>query len=165
MLNSRLRIIVIIAVLLCLSAGALILNSFRFNPDPSGDAEFIARAQQKAAAGITVSASALGARESRRSFGDDLAKYDIQPIWLSIKNDTDDQLLLLSIATDPNYYSPYEVSYRFHGAFSPVANHARDQFFLQRQMPNILAPHSLTTGFMYGVVDAGVKYARPNCHK
>jgi hypothetical protein len=58
MLNSRLRIIVIIAVLLCLSAGALILNSFRFNPDPSGDAEFIARAQQKAAAGITVSASA-----------------------------------------------------------------------------------------------------------
>jgi hypothetical protein len=27
---------------------------------------------------------------------------------------------------DPNYYSPYEVSYRFHGAFSPVANHARD---------------------------------------
>ena len=160
MINSWFRKILIIAILLSLLAGVLILNSSRFNPDLSDDTEFIARAQQKSASGITVSASALGRQESRRSFGEDLGKYDIQPIWLSIKNDTDDQLLLLSIATDPNYYSPYEVSYRFHGAFSPVANHARDQFFLQRQMPNILAPHSLTKGFMYGVVDAGVKYAR-----
>ena len=165
MINSWFRKILIIAVMLSLLAGVLILNSSQFNPDPSGDTEFIARAQQKSAPGITVSASALGRQESRRSFGEDLGKYDIQPIWLSIKNDTDDQLLLFSIAMDPNYYSPYEVSYKFHGAFSPVANRARDQFFLQRQMPNILAPHSLTTGFMYGVVDAGVKYARPNCHK
>ena len=101
MINSWLRNILLTVILFSLLAGVLTLNSSRFNPDPSGDTEFIARAQQKAAPGIAVSASALGRQESRRSFGEDLGKYDIQPIWLSIKNDTDDQLLLLSIATDP----------------------------------------------------------------
>jgi hypothetical protein len=59
---------------------------------------------------------------------------------------------------DPEYYSPYEVSYRFHGAFSFAANRARDEFFLRRQISSILPPHSRTTGFVYGVLDAGVKY-------
>ncbi len=117
------------------------------------------RAQQKSVPGIKVSASALGAEESERSFGENLANYNIQPVWLSIENDTDDQLVYLPIAMDPEYYSPYEVSYRFHGAFSVAANRARDQFFLDRQIANILPPHSQTTGFMYGALDAGVKYA------
>src|SRR5436190_6385979 len=149
-----------VAIVFFVSAMAIaMMISFRFNPDPSGDFEFIARAQEKSAPGIKVSASALGARESQRSFGENLAKYDIQPVWLSIENETDDQLVYTPIATDPEYYSPYEVSYRFHGIFSFTANHARDAFFLQRQMPNILPPHSRTTGFVYGVLDAGMKYA------
>jgi hypothetical protein len=160
MKTFRLYKTLIIAVLLCISAAAIMMmNSFRFDPDPSSDADFIARAQQKSAPGIKVSASALGARESQRSFGENLAKYDIQPVWLSIENETDDQLVYLPIAMDPDYYSPYEVSYRFHGAFSSAANRARDKFFLERQISSILTPHSRTTGFMYGVLDAGVKYA------
>jgi hypothetical protein len=156
---SRVRTSLIVALLLCVSAGAMIMiNSVHFSPDPSGDVDFIAHAQQKSAAGMRVSASALGARESRRSFGEDLAKYGIQPVWLSIENETDDQLVYLPIAMDPEYYSPYEVSYRFHRAFSPAANHARDIFFLQRQISGILPPHSRTTGFVYGVVDAGVVF-------
>jgi len=158
MKTSRLNKILIIVILFCFAAGAMIMNSFRFHPDPTGDADIIARAQQKSAPGIKVSASALGARESQRSFGENLAKYDIQPVWLSIENETDDQLAYLPIAMDPEYYSPYEVSYRFHGAFSFAANRARDNFFLQRQISSILPPHSHTTGFVYGVLDAGVKY-------
>jgi hypothetical protein len=149
-----------VAIVLFVSAvAATMMGSFRFNPDPSADFEFIARAQQKSAPGIKVSASALGAQESQRSLGENLAKHDIQPVWLSIENETDDQLVYTPIATDPEYYSPYEVSYGFHGVFSFAANHARDNFFLQRQMPNILPPHSRTTGFVYGVLDAGMKYA------
>jgi LssY-like putative type I secretion system component LssY len=148
------------AVLLAvLAATAGFLTSISFNPDPSGDASFIARAQQKSASGINVKASALGAHESQQSFGEDLAKYNIQPVWLSVQNETDDQLVFLPITTDPDYYSPYEVSYRFHGAFAFAANRARDEFFLKHQIASILRPHSTTTGFMYGVLDAGVKYA------
>jgi hypothetical protein len=150
----------IITALLCLSAAAIMMmSSFRFDPDPSSDEDFIARAQEKSAPGMKVSASALGARESQRSFGENLAKYDIQPVWLSIENEMDDQLVYLPIAMDPDYYSPYEVSYIFHGVFSSAANRARDNLFLERQISSILPPHSRTTGFMYGVLDAGVKYA------
>ena len=61
-------------------------DSFRFSPDPSGDANFKARAQHKSVPGIKVSISALGPAESRQSFGEDLAKQNIQPLWLSIEN-------------------------------------------------------------------------------
>src|SRR5262249_47821705 len=136
------------------------LGSFRFSPDLSGDTSFIARAQQKVAAGIKVNISALGARESRLSFGEDLAKYNIQPVWLSIENATGEDLVFLPITMDPDYYSPYEVSYRFRGALSFAANRSRDEFFLKRQIASILPSHSTTTGFVYGVLDAGIKYAR-----
>ena len=120
----------IFAAMICISAGAVMMaSSFRFQPDPTADADFMDRAQQKSAPEIKVSASALGARESQRSFGEDLAKYGIQPVWLSIENETDDQLAYLPIAMDPDYYSPYEVSYRFNGGFSFAANRARDNFF------------------------------------
>src|SRR6516162_725050 len=148
------------AFFVCIAAISFVfLSSFLFNPDPSADASFISRAQKKTASGIQVSASALGARESQQSFGEDLAKFNIQPVWLSVENDTDDQLAFLSIAMDPDYYSPYEVSYRFHGILSFAANRARDQFFLKRQVANVAPPHSTTEGFLYGVLDAGVKYA------
>jgi LssY-like putative type I secretion system component LssY len=157
---SRRYKILIVTIGFCIAAMAIsMIDSFRFQPDSSGDEDFMARAQQKSAPGMKVSASALGARESERSFGENLAKYDIQPVWLSIEDETDDQLIYLPIAMDPEYYSPYEVSYRFHGAFSFAANRARDTFFLQRQISGLLPPHSRTTGFVYGVLDAGVKYA------
>ena len=146
-------------LLFALALMVAFLNSFRFNPDPSGDENFIARAQHKSALGIKVNASALGARESQQSFGEDLARYNIQPVWLSIENETDEQLGFLPIAMDPDYYSPYEASYKFHSALSFAANRARDEFFRKRQIANILPPHSKTTGFVYGVLDAGVKYA------
>jgi LssY C-terminus len=161
MKTSRLYKTFVAAILICAVAMVVsFLNSFRFNPDPSGDANFIARAQQKAVPGIKVSISALGARESQQSFGEDLAKYNIQPVWLSIENETDEEIVLVPIAMDPDYYSPYEVSYRFHGMLSFAANRARDEFFLKRQIASTLPPHLTTTGFMYGVLDAGVKYAR-----
>jgi hypothetical protein len=141
-------------------AAATLLNSFQFNPDPSGDdASFILRAQHKEVHGIKVSASALGAYESRRSFGENLARYNIQPVWLSIENETDEQVAFLPITMDPDYYSPYEVSYRFHGVLSFASNRARDEFFLKRQIASIILPRSKAIGFAYGALDNGIKYA------
>ncbi len=160
MKRRRLRKFFAVVIVVCVAAAAAnFLSSLRFNPDQSADASFISRAQRKSVPGITVSVSALGERESRQSFGEDLAKYNIQPVWLSIANETDDQLVFLPIAMDADYYSPYEVSYRFHGAFSFATNRARDAFFLERQIAGILPPHSTTTGFVYGELDTGVKYA------
>jgi LssY C-terminus len=157
--SRRFRFLIAIIVVGAAMMIVSVFDSFRFNPDSSGDADFIGRAVKKSSGGIEVSASALGAKESRRSFGENLAGRGIQPVWLSIENNTDDPLVYLPIAMDPDYYSPYEVSYRFHGAFSYAANIARDGFFLQHQISTVLPPHSRTTGFVYGTIDAGMKYA------
>jgi len=159
MKSRRYKILTVAIFLFIAATAAGFLNSLWFNPDPSADAIFVSRAQKKTVPGIQVSISALGARESQQSFGEDLAKRNIQPVWLSIENDTDDQLAFLPITMDPDYYSPYEVSYGFRGIVSFAANRARDEFFLRRQISSILPPHSTTTGFVYGVLDAGVKYA------
>jgi hypothetical protein len=137
----------------------LVVGSVEFNPDPSADKSFISRAESQTAAGLKVSASALGPEESQRSFGEDLARYNIQPLWISIENNTDTSLHLLPVATDPAYYSPYEVSYRFHGLFSSTENRKRDAFFLNRQIKSVLEPHTVTSGFIYTVLDAGMKFA------
>jgi hypothetical protein len=160
MKSHRLRKFFAAVLVVCAGVAAVrFLDRLRFNPDPSADATFIARAQQKSVPGIKVSVSALGEQESRQSFGEELAKYNIQPLWLSIDNETDEPLAFLPIAMDADYYSPYEVSYRFHGAFTFAANRARDAFFLERQIATVLPPHSNTTGFVYGELDAGIKYA------
>lgn len=139
---------------------AAILRSETFAPEPAADQSFISRAESQTAAGLKVSVSALGPEESRRSFGEDLARYNIQPVWLSIENDTDETLFYLPVATDPAYYSPYEVAYRFHGALSRDENQKRDAFFLERQISSALPPHARTTGFVYTTLDAGMKFVR-----
>lgn len=153
--------LLLVAAAFAATAVVVTAESFRFDPDPGADGDtFLARAQHASSGGLTVSTSALGPEESRRSFGAPLAKYGIQPLWLAIQNDTDEAVSFLPIATDPDYYSPYEVSYRTQGAFSFAANRARDAFFLSRQIGTVVAPHSRLSGFVYGQVDAGVKYVR-----
>src|SRR5215471_2546864 len=153
------KILVAAIVVIALAAMLAVVNSSGFRPDPSDTSTFMARAQQRSAPGIKVDASALGESESRRFFGENLARHNIQPVWLSIENQTDDQLAFFPIAMDPDYYSPYEVAYRFRGLMSFAANRARDEFFLSHQIASVLPAHSKTTGFMYGVLDAGIKYA------
>jgi hypothetical protein len=132
-------------------------ESFRFAPDPAADSVFIARAQHASAPGLKVSISALGPEESRRSFGAVLSSHGIQPIWLAIENDTDEEMSYRPIATDRNYFSPYEVSFRTHGFFSFAANSERDAFFLSRQIASTIPPRSRITGFVYSELDAGIK--------
>lgn len=148
-----------VLVLLALPTTIAFIDVFRPNTDFSEDSGFIARAQQKSADGINVNVSALGVDESRRYFGEDLAAHNIQPLWLSIENQTDEQFTFIPIAMDPAYYSPYEVAYRFHGLLSSAANRTRDEFFLKQQIASVLPPHSKTTGFVFGMLDVGIKYA------
>ncbi len=133
--------------------------AFRFAPDPSADAVFKARAEVQSADGLVVKAAALGRDESRRSFGENLAAYDIQPVWLSIDNNTDEPLALVTASIDRAFYSPYEVSYRFDGLLSWEENKLRDAFFADRQIAPILPAHSHTEGFVYTTLDSGVKFA------
>ena len=111
---------------------ALLKGSAPFRPDSLADDIFIARSEHQTGAGLKVRASVLGPEESLKSFGENLARYIIQPLWLSVENNTDEFLYLLPVVTDPAYCSPYEVSYRFHGLTSRLENTKRDSFFCRK---------------------------------
>ena len=96
--------------------------------------------------------------ESQRSFGENLAKYDIQPIGSRSKTTQMMNSSIFRLQQTPNItrLMKYPIG---SVAFFLRPQTARDLFFLQRQMPSILPAHSRTTGFIYGALDAGVKYA------
>jgi hypothetical protein len=148
MKRSRLYKVLAAVILLCGSAAvATFLGSFRFNPDQDSDASFIARAQQKSASGIKVNASALGTRESQQYFGENLAKYDIQPVWLSIENGIDEQLVFLPITADPDYYHLTRSLIDSTGAVFPSKPGARP--ILSRASDSEHPPTSLHHSWLY----------------
>ena len=59
-------------------------------PDASGAAAFIDRALTQERQGIVVRASVLTDEESRRYFGGSTADADAQPVWIQVRNDSDD---------------------------------------------------------------------------
>ncbi len=107
---------------------------------------------------LTVRVRALTGEESERYFGGSLKRLGVQPVWLQVKNDGEVAARYLPILTDPNYFSPQEVAQQLHGWFSGAANARVDALFAHTMMPDYLAPHSVTTGFVYTHADGGLKF-------
>ena len=83
--------------------------------DASGAGAFIDRALTQEHQGIVVRASVSTDEESQRFFGGSTADADAQPIWIQVRNESDDPVLFLPILTDPAYYAPQEIAQRLHG--------------------------------------------------
>ena len=85
---------------------------------PPGDAPLpfqMARMQQQSEGGVTVQLAIPTEAEVSRHLGAGFAEHGIQPIWLRIENASEEDLWLLPIAVDPDYYSPDEAA-RLAGA-------------------------------------------------
>ena len=123
-------------------------------------ASYLARAETRDKNGLIVTVSALGAEDSRDVFGKSLAKHGIQPLWLKFENETDDHVWYLPVATDPDYFSPLEVAYRFHGLVSADENRKIDALFFSHQIPSLIPAHSTMSGFLFTNIDTGLKIAR-----
>ncbi|WP_407159436.1 hypothetical protein [Bradyrhizobium sp. STM 3557] len=55
------------------------------DPDPSGEASFLSRAEVRERGAVTVRATVLTDDESERYFGASLADHGIQVIWLNVE--------------------------------------------------------------------------------
>ena len=123
-------------------------------------APYLARAETRDKNGLKVTVSVLGAEESRGVFGKSLAKHGIQPLWLQFENETDDPVWYLPVSTDPDYFSPLEVAYRFHGLVSADENRKIDALFVRNQIRSLIAAHSTASGFLFTNIDTGLKITR-----
>ena len=109
------------------------------------------RTLTKESNGIRVSTAVVGDKEANQIFGIDLARENIQAVWLEIENNGDHPVILLPTAIDPEYFSPLEVAFAYHKSFSGDANAALDEHILTLNFPtrNRIDPGTQASGYIF----------------
>jgi len=121
-----------------------------WQPPPEFDVSVLrARAVTAEKSGVRLSAAVLSRDDNLRMFGVDLNKKQIQPVWIEIHNETSQTLWLLSSGTDPDIFSPLEVSWSFHAYFSSGTNARLDAQFQSLSFQNPVPAHSTRSGILY----------------
>lgn len=117
------------------------------------------RALTKESNGIRVSAAVVGDQEAKQIFGIDLARKNIQAVWLDVENNAGRPLLLLPTAIDPEYFAPLEVAFAYHKAFSTDANAALNEHLLNLNFPirGPIVSGSRASGYIFTNWKKGMK--------
>ena len=172
---------------LCLICVSILLVSgcVSYNPQPIEEVPFLERAQVKEDDDAQVTVAVLSAEESEQVFDIPLAKNDIQPVWVKVKNKGDVPYFFLQLSVDSDYYSPLEASYKSHystgqrllayGVFSifflPLlllvpfdyvnttsVNESMDTTFQEQSIGNVIIPPGQdNAGFVFTNLDEGTK--------
>jgi hypothetical protein len=118
-------------------------------PVDMSDASLRARAVTETKRGVVLSASVLDSEDSLRMFGTDVTAAGIQPVWIEVRNDTDQVLWLLRSGTDPDYFSPLEVAWSAHVKLGAGTNERIDQHFDRLAFPNPIPAHGASSGILF----------------
>jgi hypothetical protein len=146
--------------------GALIFIAFFMDacatfktPATINEAPVHERALAKESNGIRVSAAVVGDQEASHIFGIDLARKNIQAVWLEVENNSGRPLYLLPTAIDPEYFAPLEVAFAYHRAFSADTNAALDEHLLNLNFPirSPIVSGSRASGYIFTNWKKGMK--------
>jgi hypothetical protein len=108
-----------------------------------------ARAVRDHSRNVSVSAAVLSADDSRRMFGFDVNRANVQPVWIEVRNDSPQPLLLLRTGTDPDYFSPLEVAWAMHAPFDAASNARIDEHFDGLGIKNPIPPGGTRAGIVF----------------
>ena len=126
-------------------------------PRPFHEVNYQQRTLSKVNGDIRVTVAVLSAEESRQLFGVNLAGKDIQPVWIRVQNADTDAYWLMSAGLDPDYFSPLEAAYAFHGTFGSSVNKKIDDHFRVMNFRNPIASGTSVSGFIFTNRDEGTK--------
>lgn len=136
----------------------IVVGCRTFNPTPMDQIQFKDRAETRTEDGVTVSVVVLTAEESKAAFDAKLYKKKIQPVWLDITNERDEDLWFLPRSLDPDYFSPLEVAQKTSWTWSKKANKEKRWFFYESQMPFKIAAGDTVSGFVFVNRHKGVRW-------
>lgn len=122
----------------------------------SSDEHFKERLHLKERNNIKVELAALSNQDNIDHFGYALNDIGVQAVYVKITNNNDSPRLLFPIASDPNYYPPYEIARRLQLALN---FDVEDTYFkLHDQLiNNTIQAKSSVEGFLYTHADEGMK--------
>jgi hypothetical protein len=126
-------------------------------PKPFFDVPFRERSHSKIDGEVKVTVAVLSAEESRQLFGVNLAGQGIQPVWIRVQNADTIPYWLMSAGLDPDYFSPLEAAYAFHGTIGSSVNKKIDDHFRVMNFRNPIAPGTSVSGFIFTNRDEGTK--------
>ncbi|KPJ91394.1 MAG: hypothetical protein AMJ53_11790 [Gammaproteobacteria bacterium SG8_11] len=97
---------------------------------------------------LTITVAVPTNSEAQAIYGVNLALKHIQPVWLEVKNDSNDTYWLLSSGLDPHYFFPSEAAYAFK---------TEVEKFQKLEFKNPIRPGSTQAGFVLVNLDEGFK--------
>jgi len=149
-IRYSLRLAFVVLVCAALVSGCATSSRQTDSPD------YRARTQTQSRGNVGVSAVVLSPQESQEVFSLPLAQKNIQPVWIEIENNDDEEYVLMLLSVDPNYFAPSEVAWMFRGEGMPVFE-KRVDLFLKHHIPVVIPPRSTQSGFVYTNLDPGAK--------
>jgi hypothetical protein len=120
--------------------------------------------QTQAEGDVSVSVEVLADAEARRRLGVDLAKHELQAVWLRVVNGSATRLRLLNGAIDPDLYSADEVAFMLRheagrGGLEALRKRLRDA-----SMRLLLAPGTTSEGHVFVPRVSGGRYVDVQLH-
>ncbi|WP_345315126.1 LssY C-terminal domain-containing protein [Ferrimonas gelatinilytica] len=103
-----------------------------------------------------MSAVVLSAGEALHHFQLPMEKQGIQPIWISIRNGGQSELVLQLLSVDPDYFAPSEVAWRLRKR-SSLSFEALQQQLLEQHIPVVIPAGQTLSGFVFTNEDPGAK--------
>ncbi|UCE51326.1 MAG: LssY C-terminal domain-containing protein, partial [Desulfobacterales bacterium] len=156
--KSNLQWILVTITLVTLIIGCATAQvSSTFSPQSINEVRFRDRSQSKYDEEVRVTVAVPTAGENKALFSANLAIKEIQPIWVKVENHSDRTYYLLSVAVDPNYFSPNETSFAVHGGLSQSAQKEMENYFRSMNFRNPILPHTAVSGFIFTNLDEGEK--------
>ena len=126
-----------LALLLVLVGCATTQTPASFNPKSINEVRFRDRSQTKFNEEVRVTTAVPTTEETGAIFGADLARKDIQPIWVKVENHSDRAYYLVIAGVDPNYFSPIEASYGVRSGLSEIDQEAMENHFRAMNFRNL----------------------------
>jgi len=145
---------------LCLCGCVLLCGCAAFKPQPLGEVPFLERGRTKEQDGVRVTVSVLSREETRKVFGVALEKKRIQPVWIDIRNHSQDPYWFMLSGVDPKYFSAREAAYMFHSFGRGKRNRRMDRHFEDLAIDQMVLPGCRSAGFGFGHLEQGVKEVR-----
>ena len=136
----------LVSCLLCL---ALLGCATLRTPTAIDDTAVRERAVTATVRNVQVSAAVLSAEDNQNFFGTYINDTDVQTVWVEISNNSQHTLWLLRSGTDPDYFSPLEVAWSYHGLLSGDANSKIDDHFDSLSIESLIPPGETRSGILY----------------
>jgi hypothetical protein len=117
-------------------------------PTPVDPLAYKNRTKSSVIGELTVTVAVPTISEAQVIYGVELASKHIQPVWVEVKNDSNDTYWFLPSGFDSDYFFPSEAAFVFE---------TEDEKFQKLQFKNPIRPRSTQAGFVLVNLDEGFK--------